>query len=217
MIPWPASTTMRNGRSAVAVMCLLLLVAGCARPSAPPDNVAVLLNGNTSEYLIGPGDTLNVFVFRAPELSANDLTVRPDGRLSTPLVPEIQAAGRTPSQLAQEIGERLKRYVLEPTVTVMVKTFIGQSNQQIRVIGEAAQPMSMPYRDGMSVLDVMIEAKGLTRYAAGNRAEIIRRGVAGQRAETIRVRLSDLLRDGDVSQDMLLRPGDTLVIPSSWF
>jgi len=198
-------------------MCLLLMVAGCARPSAPPDNAAVLLEGKTSEYLIGPGDTLNVFVFRAPELSANDLTVRPDGRLSTPLVPEIQAAGRTPSQLAHEIGERLKRYVLEPTVTIMVKSFVGQSNQQIRVIGEAAQPMSMPYRDGMSVLDVMIEAKGLTRYAAGNRAEIIRRSAAGQRAETIRVRLSDLLRDGDVSQDVLLRPGDTLVIPSSWF
>ena len=142
--------------------------------------------------------------------------MRPDGRLSTPLVPEIQAAGRTPSQLAQEIGDRLKRYVLEPTVTVMVKSFVGQSNQQIRVIGEAAQPMSMPYRDGMSVLDVMIEAKGLTRYAAGNRAEIIRRNPVG-RSEAIRVRLSDLLRDGDVSQDVLLRPGDTLVIPSSWF
>jgi polysaccharide export outer membrane protein len=145
------------------------------------------------------------------------LTVRPDGRLSTPLVPEIQAAGRTPIQLAREIEERLKRYVLEPAVTVMVKSFVGQPNQQIRVIGEAAQPMSMPYRDGMSVLDVMIEAKGLTRYAAGNRAEIIRRGPAGQPVETIRVRLSDLLRDGDVSQDVLLRPGDTLVIPSSWF
>jgi polysaccharide export outer membrane protein len=200
------------------VACLLVLLAGCSgAPARPEASAATPPEAAPPEYLIGAGDTLNIFVFRAPELSAPELTVRPDGRLSLPLVQDIQAAGRTPSQLAQEIEQRLKRYVLEPTVTVMVRTFVGQPSQQIRVIGEAAQPMSVPYREGMTVLDVMIEAKGLTRYAAGNRAEIVRRGPGGQSAETIRVRLADLLRGGDVSQDVPLRPGDTLVIPSSWF
>ncbi len=217
MTSWPAWIWAWSCRPAAFLLCALLACVGCARSPAPLDAAAGSPGVTAPDYLIGAGDTLNIFVFRAPELSANDLTVRPDGRLSLPLVPDIQAAGRTPSQLASDIQERLTRYVIEPTVTVMVKSFVGQPNQQIRVIGEAAQPMSVPYREGMSVLDVMIEAKGLTRYAAGNRAEIIRRGSGGQPQEKIRVRLADLLRDGDVSQDMPLRPGDTLVIPSSWF
>lgn len=217
VISWSAWTWVWNGRPAVVLLSALLACVGCARSPAPLDAAAGSPEVTAPDYLIGAGDTLNIFVFRAPELSANELTVRPDGRLSLPLVPDIQASGRTPSQLAGDIQERLTRYVIEPMVTVMVKSFVGQPNQQIRVIGEAAQPMSVPYREGMSVLDVMIEAKGLTRYAAGNRAEIIRRGPGGQPQEKIRVRLADLLRDGDVSQDVPLRPGDTLVIPSSWF
>jgi polysaccharide export outer membrane protein len=171
---------------------------------------------DAARYVMGPGDTVSVFVYRAPELSA-ELPVRPDGRISLPLVPDIQVAGRTPSDLARDVEERLKRYVREPNVTVMVRSFIGMPNQQIRVIGEAAQPMSMPYREGLSVLDVMIASRGLTRYAAGNRAEIIRTDPATGQREVVRVRLNDLLRSGNVSQDIPMRPGDTLVIPQGWF
>jgi polysaccharide export outer membrane protein len=165
---------------------------------------------------MGAGDTVSVFVYRAPELSA-ELPVRPDGRISLPLVPDIQVAGRTPTELSRDVEERLKRYVREPNVTVMVRSFVGMPNQQIRVIGEAAQPMSMPYRDGLSLMDVMIGARGLTRYASGNRAEIIRLNPSTGQREIVRVRLNDLLRGGDISQDIPMRPGDTLVIPQGWF
>jgi polysaccharide export outer membrane protein len=194
-------------------------LAACAGPSGslPPAAAARSAAAEAPEYLLGPGDKLNIFVYRAPELSANGLPIRPDGRLSLPLVPDIEAAGRTPSQLAREIEGRLKEYVLEPNVTVMVQSFEGVPDRQIRVIGEAAQPMGMPYKEGQTVLDVMISARGLTRYAAGNRAEIIRRAGPGQPARSIPVRLSDLLRDGDMSQDIAMQPGDTLVIPQGWF
>ncbi|MFC0406727.1 XrtA/PEP-CTERM system exopolysaccharide export protein [Roseomonas elaeocarpi] len=199
---------------------LLLLMtgvslAGCSGPSGAPRDIAAA-SQPSSEYVLGAGDTLSIFVYRAPELSAPDLPIRPDGRLSLPLIPDIEAAGLTASQLGKHIEERLRTYVRDPVVTVMVRSFQGPPDRQIRVIGEAAQPMSMPYREGLTVLDVMIGARGLTRYAAGNRAEIIRRD-AGGRSTAIPVRLSDLLRDGDISQDAAMRPGDTLVIPQGWF
>ncbi len=150
----------------------LLALAGCSRPPPP---VTIPARQPAAEYVIGPGDALNIFVYRSPELSAPDLSVRPDGRLSLPLAPDIVAAGRTPSELARDIEERLQRYIKEPNVTVMVRSFLGPPNRQIRVLGEASQPLAIAYREGMTVLDVMIEAKGLTRYAAGNRAEIVRR------------------------------------------
>ena len=194
---------------------MLLALAACTpQPSQPLSSSAA--QDSQTEYVIGPGDTLGIFVYRAPELSV-DLPVRPDGRVSMPLVPDIEAAGRTPTQLAADIQQRLREYVREPNVTVMVKSFVGPSSRMVRVIGEAAQPMSLPYRDGMTLLDVMIGARGLTRYAAGNRAEIVRRESEGAPPRIIPVRLSALLRDGDVSQDIPMRPGDTLVIPQSWF
>jgi len=167
-----------------------------------------------SEYLIGPGDALGIFVYDNPQLST-DVPVRPDGRISTPLVPDIMAAGKTPTQLGGEIEKRLQEYVKEPHVTVIVKSFVGPLDRQIRVIGEATDPQAIPYRDGMTVLDVMIATKGLTRYAAGNRAVIVRR--VGDKQETIHVNLSDLIKDGDISQNVAMRPGDTLIIPQSWF
>lgn len=198
-------------------LALLALLPSCDSQNGsaitPPDP---LPNAVDAQYVIGPGDTLSVFVYQNPDLSI-DLPVRPDGRISLPLVPDIDAAGKTPTQLARAVEERLRRYVLQPNVTIMVRSFVGQPSHQIRVIGEATQPLAVPYREGMTVLDVMISARGLTRYAAGNRAEIIRRSQPGQPAEVIRVRLSSLLRDGDISQDIPMRPGDTLVIPQSWF
>lgn len=203
----------RSGLWIAAMLAMGAALAGCA--DRGPGGAAAVAPASGSEYLIGPGDGLSVFVYREPELSVLDLPVRPDGRISVPLVPDIVATGRTPTQLAAEITERLKSYVREPNVTIMVRSFVGPLDRQIRVIGEAIQPLALPYRDNMTVLDVMLAAKGLTKYAAGNRAEIVRR--RGARQEIIRVRLSDLLRDGDISQNVPVQPGDTLIIPQTWF
>ena len=192
----------------------LLAMGGCGSrdPNAPlaaPGTVASV------PYLIGPGDTLSVFVYQAPQLSVPSLPVRPDGRISMPLIPDISAAGKTPTALAKDIEGRLKEYVKQPNVSVIVSGFVGPLDRQIRVIGEATEPLAIPYRDGMTVLDVMIQTKGLTRYAAGNSANLVRT-VGGQR-QTIKVRLSDLLKDGDIDQNVAMMPGDTLIIPQSWF
>jgi polysaccharide export outer membrane protein len=200
------------------VTALALAAMGCTSPAtSPPDSAAVPTGAAAPEYVIGPGDALDVSVYSAPELSATGLPVRPDGRISIPLVPDIVAAGRSPTQLATEIRERLLPYVFEPNVTVMVRNFTGAPAQQVRIIGEATQPRTLPYREGMTVVDAIIEARGLTRYAAGNRAEIIRRGATGTAPRNLRVRLDDLMRGGDMSQDVPLRPGDTIVIPQGWF
>jgi len=168
-----------------------------------------------NEYVIGAGDTLGISVYHAPELSVPGLPVRPDGRISMPLIPDIVAAGKTPTTLGKELEERLKEYIKDPIVTVMVTGFIGPFNRQVRVIGEATEPSAIPYRDHMTVLDLMIAVKGLTKYASGNSAIIVRG--AGEKRETIRVRLSDLIKSGDIDQNIELLPGDTLIIPQSWF
>jgi len=169
----------------------------------------------TASYIIGAGDQLGISVYRAPELSMPGIPVRPDGRISMPLIPDIVAAGKTPTQLGRELEERLKEYVQDPIVTVMVTGFIGPFDRQVKVLGEATEPAAIPYRDGMTVLDVMIATRGLTRYASGNSALIVRR--AGDQQETIRVRLNDLIKSGDICQNVAMRPGDTLIIPQSWF
>ena len=192
----------------------MALLAGCADgPSTT--NVAPVKTEVASQYVIGPGDRLSIFVYEAPPLSVPELPVRPDGRISVPLVPDIVAAGKTPSELGTEIGDKLKKYVQNPNVTVMVKSFEGPLDRQVRVIGEAVDPQAIPYRENMSVLDVMIATKGLTKYAAGNRAVIVRR--TGNTEQRLPVHLSDLIRDGDISQNMTMKPGDTLIIPQSYF
>lgn len=201
---------------ALSVVVTSFLGACADRAGALPPDAAMAQQATAPGYIIGPGDSLSIFVYRSPELSA-DLPVRPDGRLSMPLVPDIEAAGLTPTQLAREIEARLKDYVRQPNVTVMVRSFVGPASRQIRVIGEASQPKALPYREGMTVLDVLIEVGGLTRYAAGNRAKLIRHAVPNMPPETIRLRLADLLSEGDISQDTPVRPGDTLVIPKTWF
>lgn len=199
----------------VGLGLLAMVLAACGGSSRPPVATPVE-TGRAPDYVIGPGDNLQVSVYRMPELSAT-LPVRPDGRMSLPLIPDIEAAGKTPTQLAKDIEGQLRQYVREPTVSVMVTSFTGMPGRQVRIIGEAAQPMTIPYVEGMTVLDVVIRAGGLTRYAAGNRAEIIRRENPEARPQAIRVRLSDLIRDGDISQDIAMRPGDTLIIPQGWF
>jgi polysaccharide biosynthesis/export protein len=214
----------------VQSIVLLLLAAGCGGsigPSGAPAPVpepatpaAASADGTvaataSSEYVIGAGDTLGISVYRAPELSVPGLPVRPDGRISMPLIPEIVAAGKTPTQLGKELEGRLKEYIKDPIVTVMVTGFIGPFNRQVRVIGEATDPSAIPYRDHMTVLDLMIAVKGLTKYAAGNSSIIVRE--VGDKRETIHVRLSDLIKSGDIDQNIELAPGDTLIIPQSWF
>jgi len=189
-------------------------LAACSSPPPPPPEPGPI--GRAPDYVIGPGDTLRVDVYRQPELSAS-LPVRPDGRMSLPLVPDIDVAGKTPTELAKDIEQRLRAFIREPTVSVMVTSFSGMPGRQVRIIGEAAQPLTIPYVEGMTVLDVVIRAGGLTRYASGNRAEIVRRENPDAAPQSIRVRLNDLIRDGDITQDVQMRPGDTLIIPQGWF
>jgi polysaccharide export outer membrane protein len=166
------------------------------------------------EYRIGPGDTLEVFVWRNPELSVT-LPVRPDGRISTPLIEDLVATEKTPTQLARDIENALKNYVQQPVVTVMVTQFIGPYSRQIRVIGEAANPQALPFSDNMTLLDVMIGVGGLTKFAAGNRAVIVRK--VGGKSEEYGVQIDRLLKDGDVSANVPMLPGDVLIIPQSFF
>ena len=155
-------------------LTLMLGLTGCDtglfRTHAPPPVVPATTGKVADDYIIGSGDPLSIFVYRNPDLSEPSVAVRPDGRISTPLIEDIVAAGKTPTQLAREIEQRLTKYIQEPNVTVIVRGFIGPPDRQVRVIGEATDPIAIPYRDHMTLLDVMIATKGLTRYAAGNRA-----------------------------------------------
>jgi polysaccharide biosynthesis/export protein len=199
---------------------VLPLLAGCghdvssAKASSPL--VAPAASKPSDDYIIGSGDQLSVFVYRNPDLSEPSVAVRPDGRISTPLIEDIVAAGKTPTRLAREVETRLTKYLQEPNVTVIVRSFVGAPDRQVRVIGEAADPVAIPYRDHVTLLDVMIATKGLTKYASGNRAIIVRTDPDGKQ-QTIKVRLNDLIKDGDISQNIEMRPGDTLIIPQSWF
>ena len=202
--------------TALAMVIVMPLLAGCGLfGGSHPPYVPPVGSVTNPPYQIGPGDTLSVFVYQSPQLSVGAMAVRPDGRISLPLIPDIVAAGKTPTALSKDIEERLKEYVKQPNVSVMVSGFQGPLNRQIRVIGEATEPLAIPYRDGMTVLDVMILTKGLTRYAAGNSAIVVRE-VSGRR-EQIKVRLSDLIKDGDIDQNIAMLPGDTLIIPQSYF
>ncbi|MEO8747786.1 MAG: XrtA/PEP-CTERM system exopolysaccharide export protein [Rhodanobacter sp.] len=190
----------------------LLLLGGCSNmptanglaPAAPP----------AERYIIGPGDTLDIFVRDNPNLTTT-VPVRPDGLVSIPLVQSIAAAGKTPDQLAADLEKALSRYVRAPLVTVIVKSFVGAYSQQVRVVGQATMPKAVPYRSGMTLLDVMIESGGLTKFAAGNKAKIIRHLPDGKE-ETIPVRLGDLM-NGTITYNVVMHPGDILIIPESLF
>lgn len=166
------------------------------------------------DYLVGPGDSVNIIVWRNPEVSMS-VPVRPDGKITTPLVEDLPASGKTASQLARDIEKALAKYIQEPIVTVIVTEFVGPYSEQIRVIGQAAKPQALPYRENMTVLDVLIAVGGVTDFADGNKASVIR-NVAGK-PQQFGVRLDDLIKDGDISANVLMRPGDVLVIPESFF
>jgi polysaccharide export outer membrane protein len=166
-----------------------------------------------SDYIVGPGDTLDVFVWRNPELSTR-VPVRPDGKISTPLVEDMVAVGKTTSQLARDMEQVLEKYVRTPKVNIIVAVALSTMSQII-VTGAAANPRAVPYREGLRVLDAVLAVGGLTQFAAGNRARIVREE-NGKRQE-IRIRLKNLLEKGDLDQNVLLRPGDVLVIPESFF
>jgi len=165
-------------------------------------------------YLVGPGDTLNVVVWRNPDLSMI-VTVSPDGKITTPLVEDLPASGKTATQLAREMEKVLAKYIQSPVVTVIVTSFVGPYHQQVRVIGEAAKPQALAYREYMTLLDVMIAVGGITDFADGNKASILRTG--GGKTQQFGVRLKDLVRGGDLSANVAMRPGDVLIIPQSLF
>ena len=196
---------------ALACASATVLLAGCRTQHAlaPVEDSAPL-----HDYLIGPGDSVNILVWRNPEVSLT-VAVRPDGKITTPLVEDLAASGKTSTQLARDIEQALSKYIQQPVVTVIVTNFSGPYAEQIRVIGEAAKPQALPYRQGMSLMDVLIAVGGITDFAAGNKASVIRMREGGQRQ--LRVRLDDLLRDGDISANIMMRPGDVLLIPESFF
>ncbi|MEO8839585.1 MAG: XrtA/PEP-CTERM system exopolysaccharide export protein [Herbaspirillum sp.] len=191
----------------------MVLLSGCA---TNPNLLASAVQdpAPAHEYIIGPGDTVSINVWRNPEVS-QVVPVRPDGKITMPLVEDLPASGKTPTQLAREIEKALGKYIQQPIVTVTVTTFVGPYSEQVRVIGQAAKPQALAYREGMSLMDVLIAVGGLNDFAAGNSADIIR--TVDGKQEKIPVRLNDLIKNGDISANISVRPGDVLIIPQSFF
>ena len=196
----------------VTAGALAVLLGGCGSIGSYPPAPSVAETPD-HRYKIGPLDTLNVVVWRNPELSST-VTVRPDGRISTPLVEDVMAAGRNPADLARELEKVLAKYIRDPVVTIVVGGFQGTFSEQIRIVGEAARPQAVPYRQNMTILDVMIQAGGLTDFADGNGAVLVRGAEGGKQYS---VRLKDLLKRGDISANVGVKPGDIIIVPQSWF
>ncbi len=197
----------------VLVSGALALVAGCGS-SGPSVHDLPWQSLADYDYLIGPGDQLEIFVWRNPELTQS-VPVRPDGKISVPLVEDLPAADKTATELAREIEHALSKFVRDPLVTVIVSSFQGVYQTQVRVVGQATAPQALPYRDNMTLLDVMIAVGGLTQFAAGNRSTLVRT-LDGETTQ-VTVRLEDLIRDGDISANAPVAPGDIIIIPEAWF
>ncbi|WP_425257353.1 XrtA/PEP-CTERM system exopolysaccharide export protein [Rubrivivax sp. RP6-9] len=200
-------------RRATLLAAALVLAACGSTPlgGLPPAPAAP--QGSDYSYVVGAGDTLNITVWRNPELSMS-VPVRPDGKISTPLIDELVAQGKTSTEIAREIEKKLGAFVRDPIVTVIVTSFVGPYSEQIRVVGQAARPQFLPYKQKMTVLDVMIAVGGLTDFADGNGASILRTSDGNKQYS---VRLNDLIKRGDVSANVEMRPGDILIIPQSFF
>ena len=191
----------------------VLTLAGCAlnAPKYPPAPVAA--SAFDYNYIVGPGDSLNIIVWRNPELSMS-VPVRPDGKVTTPLVDELVAQGKTSTQIARDVEQALGKFVRYPIVTIIVTGFVGPYSEQIRVVGEATKPQFLPYKQKMTLLDVMIAVGGLTDFADGNSASILR---ASEPGKQYAVRIKDLIKRGDISANVEMKPGDILIIPQGWF
>ncbi len=209
----PSAGTAQRGLASRAFLLLFLgLVAACSGNPTVPD--AERSSGPDYNYVIGPGDTMEIFVWGNTELSTTGI-VRPDGKFTTRLVEDLQASGKTSTELARDIEAAYADYVRQPVVSVIVNGFIGVPEQQVRVVGEATTPSSVPYRQHMTLLDLMIAVGGMTEFAAGNKSVLVRTYNGEQRSYGIR--LDDLLKDGDISANMAMMPGDIVIISESWF
>lgn len=197
---------------ALLVAAALAVTACASSDPLPPAQVGEV--NEAPVYRIGPGDVVNIFVWRNPELTTT-VPVRPDGRISVPLLEDLVAAGKTPSELGREMERELGVFIQNPLVTVIVTNFVGMFDQQVRVVGQAQQPRSIPYRADMTMLDVMIAVGGLTPFADGNRATLVR--TVGGEQQQFRVRLDDLLRGGEIAANTAVLPGDVVIIPETFF
>ena len=196
------------------ISMILLGLSGCATTDYPPLEGGPTPAQVTPDYIIGAGDSVEIFVWRNPELSSS-VTVRPDGKITTPLVEDVPASGKTPTQLARDMEQELGVYVKNPVVTVIVAGFVGPYSEQIRVVGQAANPQALAYRDQMTLLDMIIAVGGLTEFADGNRSSIVR--VIDGEWKQFGVRIDDLINDADISANAYVLPGDILIIPESWY
>jgi polysaccharide export outer membrane protein len=212
-----AHLVVRSSRWLVAGIGIGLLAACAGSGKFPPAPVSA--STQDYNYIVGPGDVLNIIVWRNPELSMS-VPVRPDGRFSTPLIDELVAQGKYSVAIARDVEKKLEKYVRDPVVTVIVTSFVGPYDQQIRVVGEAAKPQALPFKQYMTLLDVMIAVGGLTDFADGNEATILRTADSGKHGEggkQYSVRLRDLIRRGDISANVEMKPGDILIIPQGFF
>ncbi|MDT0603818.1 XrtA/PEP-CTERM system exopolysaccharide export protein [Thalassotalea castellviae] len=200
----------------ITSLVLMYILAGCSSPTLPPATLhqSDTVDINSYKYLIGAGDTVNIFVWRNPEVSGT-FKVRPDGMITTSLVEDIPVSGKTPTELARTIEEILSTYLRDPVVTVTVNEFVGPFGEQIRVIGEAAQPQAINYTQHMTLLDVMIQVGGLTEFADGNDAILVRIENGSQKQYNILI--EDLIKNGKISANVDVLPGDIIVIPETWF
>jgi len=212
---------LHKSRMALAIGVSAAALGGCAGGSTgnslpPASFVGADETASDQKYIIGALDQLNVFVWRNPELSVK-VQVRPDGRITTPLITDMVAVGKTPAQLADEIRQALTQYIDDPRVSVMIDSFQGTFGQQVRVVGATEKPASIPYRANMTLLDAMIEVGGLSEYAAGNRARLIRHDRATGEQKEYDLKIARLLKKGDTSANVRLEPGDVIIIPESMF
>jgi polysaccharide biosynthesis/export protein len=213
---------MRAGAKSKTALMLggaAVLVGGCtanSRPELPPAQFVATKEGPGEEYVIGPLDSLQIFVWRNPELSAK-VQVRPDGRITTPLIADMPAVGKTPSMLADDMKIALTEYIKDPIVSVIVDQFQGTFSQQVRIVGATEKPASIPYRANMTLLDAMIAVGGLSQYASGNKARLVRFDRETGKQREYAVRIGSLLKDGDTSANVRLEPGDVIIIPQSMF